>query len=84
MGQRQSTLANDNTTAAVDPTQEEVFKIVLFGDVRVGKSCLIKRFLFDTFDEEERPWRCVEPQTKLVTSSANGRDITLQIWDTKG
>ena len=80
MGKHQSTLADGNGVATSDPSPEE-YKVVVFGGVGVGKTCLVQRFLFDTFNEE-RVWRCIDKQTKIVT--ANGKDIGLHIWDTNG
>ncbi|XP_051169646.1 ras-related protein Rab-24-like [Leptopilina boulardi] len=59
------------------------FKVVLLGDRAVGKTCLIKRFVNDTFNED------VVSATIGVAFAAkqiqvDDRKVTMGLWDTSG
>lgn len=57
-------------------------KAVLVGDTKVGKSCLLSRFVQNTFDENMPATVGAAFLTKIVqTDSVN---IRLQLWDTAG
>jgi small GTP-binding protein len=58
------------------------FRIVLIGDSSVGKTCVVNRFLHDSF-------KAAEPNTigvsyEAYTTMRGGRMMELQIWDTAG
>eukprot|EP00298_Acanthocystis_sp_HF-20_P011498 c19424_g1_i2.p1 GENE.c19424_g1_i2~~c19424_g1_i2.p1 ORF type:complete len:198 (+),score=91.86 c19424_g1_i2:82-675(+) len=57
-------------------------KIVVVGDSGVGKSCLIKRFADNKFDDETQSTIGVDFAVK--TMELEGRIWKLQIWDTAG
>mmetsp|Transcript_9605 Transcript_9605/g.29607 ORF Transcript_9605/g.29607 Transcript_9605/m.29607 type:complete len:198 (-) Transcript_9605:92-685(-) len=56
-------------------------KVVLLGQEAVGKTCLVERFLFDTF-QRRTPTVGAAFSSKEVT--ANGRTFTIGLWDTAG
>lgn len=59
-----------------------LFKIVLIGDNYVGKSCILRRLLSDSFNENISNTIGVEfGSTKLKIL---GKTIKMQIWDTAG
>ena len=55
-----------------------LFKVVLLGDARVGKTSLLKRFVDDTFTSDYINTIGVDFKTKLV--SLKEKTIKLQIW----
>ena len=69
------TLANDRTM--------HQFKLILIGDVCVGKSSIMRRYIENSFTKDYRANIGVEFKVKsLVLDSKTGAD--LQIWDTAG
>ena len=57
-------------------------KLIIIGDTGVGKSCLMKRVIDNTFSEEHKVTIGVENGTYLM--KCNHKVIKLQIWDTAG
>jgi small GTP-binding protein len=57
-------------------------KVVLVGETRVGKSCLLERRLNDVF-EEQIPNTIGTAFSSTFLHTANG-DVRLQLWDTAG
>lgn len=84
----------------IDPSSLSTFyetpiKIVLVGDVHVGKSCLIKRFVDNVYDEKISPTMGLLTSSKKIalkpTTSPNDSfiqydqtSLNLTIWDTAG
>ena len=58
-------------------------KILLLGNYDVGKTGLIKRYLEDTFDEENNNIASGANFSGKVINK-NGKEYELQIWDTAG
>jgi Ras-related protein Rab-6A len=56
------------------------FKLILLGDSGVGKTSLIKRYIFDTFNITENMTIGASFFTKIIKEN----EILLQIWDTAG
>ena len=61
---------------------KSIFQILMLGDCEVGKTCLIKRILYNEFNEEynktisfEFNWNNFEIENEIYT---------LQIWDITG
>ena len=61
-------------------------KICLIGDPGVGKTSLIRRFVYDKFDDKYLSTMGVKVSKKVVEVGVNDRRfrISLQIWDTMG
>jgi small GTP-binding protein len=55
-------------------------KVVLLGEVGVGKSCIVSRFVADVFD----PLQLSTVGSSYISKTINvdKRDIKFQIWDT--
>lgn len=65
----------------VNPNAPKTIKIVLVGDTSVGKTCLIRNYLFNDFSEEYEPTVLdVYKGTKAVKK----KQIELEIHDTSG
>ena len=47
-------------------TQDHLFKLIIIGDTGVGKSCLMKRVIDDTFSQEHKVTIGVENGTYLM------------------
>ncbi len=62
--------------------QDNMFKIVLFGDGGVGKTTLINRYLTGTFSKNSQITIGVDFHVKRV--NINGKSVSLQIWDFAG
>ena len=59
-----------------------IFKIIIIGDCKVGKSCLQLRFTQDIFKYNHDVTIGVEFGNKII--NLDNEDIKLQIWDTAG
>ncbi|OHT00815.1 small GTP-binding protein [Tritrichomonas foetus] len=57
-------------------------KVVLVGDTKVGKSCILSRFVQGTFDRDMPATIGAAFLTKVITTP-NG-NVRLQLWDTAG
>lgn len=57
-------------------------KTVIVGDSGVGKTCILTRFIRDTFETDTSSTLGVEFMSKIVETSK--RKIELQLWDTAG
>ena len=57
-------------------------KVVVVGESGVGKTCLLVRFVRDSFDEESQATLGVEFMSKIVQTQKHR--IQLQLWDTAG
>lgn len=58
------------------------FKVVLLGDQSVGKTALISKFMYDTFDEMYQATIGIDFLSK--TLYLEDRTARLQLWDTAG
>ena len=59
------------------------FKVIIIGDPRVGKSCLIKRAVKNEYDEKHEPTFGVNfSHYKLILD--NNSIVRLMLWDTAG
>lgn len=61
------------------------FKVVMLGDSSVGKTCLVNRFIKQSYFESE-PTLAQDFKSKVVQVSIDGKNVPvrLQIWDTAG
>jgi small GTP-binding protein len=59
-----------------------VFKIVVLGDYAVGKTCIIKRYIENTFEEDYKASIGVDISSHVMEVGENR--VQLQIWDMSG
>lgn len=61
-------------------------KVMLLGDIGVGKSSLARRFVFDRFESDYKTTIGVDVLTHDVPLGAGGDNVTLRfvLWDTDG
>jgi small GTP-binding protein len=64
------------------PTAMRSVKVVLVGDTKVGKSCILTRFVQGTFDRSMPATIGAAFLAKVVTTA--GGPVRLQLWDTAG
>ncbi|NP_001038812.1 ras-related protein Rab-43 isoform X1 [Danio rerio] len=65
-----------------DDSYDLVFKIVLVGDVGVGKTCVVQRFKTGIFIEKQG--NTIGVDFTMKTLEIHGKRVKLQIWDTAG
>ena len=63
--------------------KEHSFKILLLGDTSVGKTCFLKRYTEDTFQDAYLSTIGFDFKFKMVTLK-NGKQVKVQLWDTAG
>ena len=63
--------------------KEHSFKILLLGDTSVGKTCFLKRYTEDTFQDAYLSNIGFDFKFKMVTLK-NGKQVKVQLWDTAG
>jgi len=61
----------------------ETYKVILVGDVSVGKTNLLTQYVDGEFSEKDNSTIGIEFKNKIIELK-NGRKIRLQIWDTCG
>ncbi len=66
---------------ATEP-QRYIFKIILLGDYAVGKTCIIRRYVSDTFEEDYKASIGVDITSQQLTFG--NKQVQLQIWDMSG
>lgn len=59
-------------------------KVMLLGEIGVGKSSLVKRLVFDRFDTNYKPTLGVDVYRYEVPAAGDRPAMTLIIWDTDG
>ena len=60
-------------------------KVVLLGESGVGKTCIINRFINDSFSEDEHSSAIPTFTTKTMTfDEFQGKNLKFEIWDTAG
>ena len=62
--------------------EDEGIKITLLGDAGVGKTCIISRYVDDTFIDNNEPTIGANYSEKTIKKG--NRDVQLNIWDTAG
>ena len=65
-----------------DKTENPEYKLIFLGDATVGKSCILNRFMNDTFTEEYQATIGLDYQAKNV--QIDNQDIHLLLYDTSG
>ena len=63
--------------------KEHSFKILLLGDTSVGKTCFLKRYTDDTFQDAYLSTIGFDFKFKMVELK-NGKKVKVQLWDTAG
>ncbi len=58
------------------------YKVVFLGDAFVGKTCLINKFIYDTFDSNYQVTIGIDFVSK--TMYVEDKTVKLQLWDTAG
>ena len=58
------------------------YKLIFLGDQAVGKSCILNRFMNDTFSEEYQATIGLDFQSKNI--QIDNQDINLLLYDTAG
>jgi len=72
-------------TIDVRETPDFLFKVVIVGDSGVGKSCLLLRYVDDSFTESFLATIGVDFRFKtLIGQETNNKLVKLQLWDTAG
>eukprot|EP01063_Lacrimia_lanifica_P026553 TRINITY_DN359_c0_g1_i1.p1 TRINITY_DN359_c0_g1~~TRINITY_DN359_c0_g1_i1.p1 ORF type:complete len:215 (+),score=73.50 TRINITY_DN359_c0_g1_i1:244-888(+) len=64
------------------PAVHEKHKLVFLGDMSVGKTSVISRFIYDSFMEGQ--YHTIGVDFLLKTIKVGGRSVNLQLWDTAG
>ncbi|XP_060069570.1 ras-related protein Rab-19-like [Ylistrum balloti] len=59
-----------------------LYKIILIGDINVGKTSIVKRFRDGTFDDNYRTTIGVD--FAIRTLDIDNKQVKMQIWDTSG
>ncbi|PAA82250.1 hypothetical protein BOX15_Mlig031168g2, partial [Macrostomum lignano] len=80
----ESRTAVDGSETAAEAKQQRVIKLLLIGDSGVGKSCLLRRFAENSFDESQNATPTIGVNFKIVQNEIDGSSIKCQIWDTAG
>ena len=62
--------------------QRFIFKFIILGDYAVGKTCVIRRYVSDTFDEEYKASIGVDITSQQLFFDPH--HVQLQIWDMSG
>ena len=74
--------SNDNQDLNISISNYKKFKIVFLGDQNVGKSCVISRYVYDSFDEGSNATIGVDFVVKSVYH--HGNTYKIHFWDTAG
>lgn len=71
-----------SSKTSVSKSYDELFKLVVIGDIGTGKSCLLLRFADDTFTDSHINTIGVDFRSRNV--KVDKKRVKLQIWDTAG
>ena len=59
-------------------------KVVLLGESGVGKTCIISRYVNNTYDERSETTNGASYASRVVEFEKYGKSLRLDIWDTAG
>ena len=68
----------------MDEENCETLKVVLIGESGVGKTCIINRYLNNSFEEEGMSTTGASYASKTMTFPVYNKAIKFEIWDTAG
>ena len=77
VGMASSSRSSTNQSDLLRPNE---YKVILIGDVGVGKTSLLTRYVHNSF--EETTTKFISEEKKDIT--INGQKIVLHLWDTAG
>ncbi|PAA53536.1 hypothetical protein BOX15_Mlig018981g1 [Macrostomum lignano] len=80
----ESRTAVDGSETAAEAKQQRLIKLLLIGNSGVGKSCLLRRFAENSFEESQNAIPTIGVDFKIVKNEIDGSSIKCQIWDTAG
>lgn len=75
------------TDLAQGKTKVHQTKIILIGNGRTGKTCLVKRWLDDTFDKNEASTHAIQLRSHFLPELAKAKEldyVQLNVWDFGG
>jgi len=75
-------MSTNGESTIADSHSTRKFKLVFLGDQSVGKTSIITRFMYDTFDSTYQPTIGIDFLSKTI--DLENKTIPLQIWDTAG
>jgi len=77
-------MLNNTRTSAVSPAsvKHSMYRVGFFGDTRVGKTSIVKRYVYDQFEHAPSPTIGVDFLSKVVF--LKNRTVRLSTWDTAG
>ena len=68
-----------------DDENAKVCKVVLLGETGVGKTCIIERFIDDTFEDNKKSTVIATFRSKTMTfETYQGKSVKFEVWDTAG
>ena len=75
---------NEEPQSAEEDDSENLFEIntLILGDCSVGKTCILLRYVCNSFDETQQPTIGVDFRTKKITLDTE--QINFRIWDSAG
>ena len=59
-------------------------KVVLLGEAGVGKTCIISRYISDSFEQNTASTNGASYTSKVIKFDSLGKQLSLDIWDTAG
>ncbi|KAG5512105.1 hypothetical protein JKF63_07570 [Porcisia hertigi] len=71
------------TSVSTSTSSTLKYKLVLLGDQSVGKTSIITRFMYDTFEGQYQPTIGIDFFSKTIHLE-DDRDVRLHLWDTAG
>ena len=75
-------IAYNKTRPAMAEENKVNVKIVIIGEAGVGKTSLMSKFVFNTFDDQMQPTIGCDIHNKTIT--VEGRKLEVRLWDTAG
>ncbi|XP_018607121.1 ras-related protein Rab-32-like isoform X2 [Scleropages formosus] len=80
---RRATLGDDTSHRSMQQEHEHLFKILVIGDIGVGKTSIIKRYVHHVFSQHYRATIGVDFALKVINWDQR-TVVRLQLWDIAG